>query len=119
MASAPTPVHRRNVTSSASSLWIAAVVCMIIVSAGVIVLAVSGVFEGSSSSTTVTGSGVAATQARHVAAFTKLDLAGSNNIKVVIGGRQSVFVNADDNLLGRVTTRVDGGRLVIETDGAS
>jgi hypothetical protein len=105
------------VTPSASSLWIAALVCVIIVAAGVIVLAVSGVFDGSSSSTTVTGSGVAATQARHVAAFTKLDLAGSNNVKVVIGSRQSVFVNADDNLLRRVTTRVERGRLVIETNG--
>jgi hypothetical protein len=116
-ASAPTPVHRRHVAPSASLLWIAALVCMIIVAAGVIVLAVSGVFDGSSASTTVTGSGVATTQARHVAAFTKLDLAGSNNVKVVIGSRQSVFVNADDNLLRRVTTRVEGGRLVIETAG--
>jgi len=118
VSSVPRPVHRRHVAPRASSLWIAALVCMIIVAAGVIVLAVSGVFDGSSSSTTVTGSGVAASQARHVAAFTKLDLAGGNKVTVVIGSRQSVFVNGDDNLLRRVTTRVDGGRLVIETDGA-
>jgi hypothetical protein len=94
MASAPTPtpVHRRHVTPSASSLLIAALVCVIIVAAAVTVLAVSDLFDGSSKSTTVTGSGVAATQVRDVAAFTKLDLAGSNNIRILTGSRQSVLV---------------------------
>ena len=64
------------------------------------------------------GSGVAATQSRALAAFSSLDLPGSNNVTVVIGGRQSVVVHADSNLLGNVTTRVVAGTLIIDTTGS-
>src|SRR4029078_1843003 len=59
------------------------------------------------------GSGVAATQAREVAAFQSVDLAGSNNVVIRVGEKQSVVVKADDNLLDRVTTEVHSGELVI------
>jgi hypothetical protein len=36
----------------------------------------------------------------------------------VVGGRQSVVVHADSNLLARVTTRVAGGTLLIGTTGS-
>ena len=55
------------------------------------------------------GSGVAATQAREVAAFQSIDLAGSNNVVIRVGEKQSVVVKADDNLLDRVTTEVQLG----------
>jgi Putative auto-transporter adhesin, head GIN domain len=71
-----------------------------------------------SSGITVQGSGVAATQTRTVARFSRLDLAGSSKVTVVVGGRQSVVVHADSNLLGRVTTRVAGGTLLIGTTGS-
>jgi len=70
------------------------------------------------SGTTVQGSGIAATQTRAVAGFSRLDLAGSSKVTVVAGGRQSVVVHADSNLLGRVTTRVAGGTLLIGTTGS-
>ena len=59
------------------------------------------------------GSGVAATEAREVSAFQSIDLAGSNNVVVRVGEKQSVVVKADDNLLDRVTTEVNSGTLVI------
>jgi hypothetical protein len=62
-----------------------------------------------------TGSGVGATQTRALAPFTGVTLAGANNIVVRVGGKQSVVVHADDNLLARVTTRVRSGTLVIDT----
>ena len=62
-----------------------------------------------------TGSGVAATQARSLPRFTSVDLAGANNVVVEVGGKRSVVVHADRNLLRRVTTRVRSGRLVIGT----
>jgi len=71
-----------------------------------------------SSGTTVQGSGIAATQTRAVAGFNRLDLAGSSMVTVVVGGRQSVVVHADSNLLGRVTTHVVGGTLLIGTTGS-
>jgi hypothetical protein len=76
------------------------------------------VFGGSSSSATE-GSGVPATQARTVAAFDSVELAGANNVVIHVGGKQSVIVKADDNLLGRVTTQVESGRLLIgNTEGS-
>jgi hypothetical protein len=69
----------------------------------------------SSSSPADTGSGVAATQARPVPPFTGVDLAGENNVIVHVGASQSVIVDADSNLLGRVTTRVRSGSLQIGT----
>jgi hypothetical protein len=78
-------------------------------------LVVDRIFFRSSSSPAGTGSGVAATQTRSVPPFTGVDLAGYNNVIVQVGASQSVVVHADSNLLGRVTTRVRSGRLVIGT----
>jgi putative autotransporter adhesin-like protein len=68
---------------------------------------------GGTSGSSTTGSGVATTQTRNVPAFHSVELAGGNNVVIQVGSRQSVAVNADDNLLGRVTTRVQAGTLVI------
>jgi hypothetical protein len=73
-------------------------------------------FESRSGPAGTTGSGIAATQARSLAPFTGVELAGDNNVSVRVGGaRQSVVVHADSNLLRRVTTRVRSGTLVIGT----
>jgi putative autotransporter adhesin-like protein len=71
------------------------------------------VFGSSSSSSGVQGSGVAATQTRELAQFSGVELAGSNNVVIHVGGKQSVVVRADDNLLRQVTTQVHAGNLVI------
>jgi Putative auto-transporter adhesin, head GIN domain len=74
--------------------------------------------RGGSSSSGVQGSGVAATQSRALPTFSGLDLAGSNNVTISVGGRQSVVVHADSNLLRYVTTRVVAGNLIIGTSGS-
>jgi hypothetical protein len=86
--------------------------------AALVVLAVVLVFRhdlfGSSGSSSATkGSGHAISQTRAVGPFTAVDLAGSNNVTIHVGGRRQVVVRADDNLINRVTTRVLAGRLVI------
>jgi hypothetical protein len=63
------------------------------------------------------GSGVPASQARELAPFDAVELAGSNEVTIRVGGEQSVVVHADDNLLDRVTTRVDDRKLVIGNEG--
>jgi hypothetical protein len=68
---------------------------------------------GGSSSSGTEGSGVSATQTRDVASFSSVELAGSNNVVIHVGEKQSVVVKADDNLLNRVTTDVQSGTLVI------
>ena len=70
------------------------------------------VFGGTSGSS-ANGSGVPATQSRDVSAFDSVELAGGNNVVIHVGGKQSVVVKADDNLLRRVTTKVQSGTLVI------
>ena len=101
---------------------LALVVAVVIVTiAGVLVLEHT-VFQSSSSTTSsngVQGSGVPTTQARKVAEFDSIELAGSNNVTVQVGAKQSVVVHADDNLLARVTTEVQGGHLVIGNTNGS
>jgi len=80
-------------------------VALAVFAAGSATVAVLHHRAGSSSSST-RGSGVPATQVRRVAAFNRLELAGSNNVVIRVGGKQRVFVDADDDLLGRVTTKV-------------
>jgi hypothetical protein len=70
------------------------------------------VFAGTSASST-NGSGVPATQSRDVSAFDSVELAGGNNVVIHVGGKQSVVVKADDNLLSHVTTKVRASTLVI------
>lgn len=79
----------------------------------VVLAAEHDVFSSSSGSSTVHGSGVAATQTRKVAPFTGVELSGSNVVEIHVDGGHSVVVHADDNLLNRVTTTVRHGRLVV------
>ena len=53
------------------------------------------------------------------APFAAVDLAGSNDVTIHVGGKQSVVVTADDNLIDDVTTRVERGKLVIGTASGS
>jgi hypothetical protein len=65
----------------------------------------------------IEGSGSAASEVREVAPFTSVDLAGSNEVFIRAGTTQSVRVEADDNLLDLITTRVRAGELVIDNVG--
>ncbi|HZD87306.1 MAG TPA: head GIN domain-containing protein [Gaiellaceae bacterium] len=91
--------------------WLPAILAFLLGGLAVGLLYHFDLFGGSSRSTV--GSGVAASQVRHLPAFDGVELAGSNDVLVRIGGRQSVVVRADDNLLARVTTEVRGRSLVI------
>lgn len=111
MTVAPTSLRDRRVPHRHQLVLIVAVV---LATVGVVLLVEHTVFQGSTDKTShVQGSGVQATQIRHVAGFASVELAGSNNVTIRVGGKQSVTVHADDNLLGRVTTRVRDGHLVI------
>jgi hypothetical protein len=112
----PSAPHRNNHTAHRGQLaLIAAVTAAVILAAIGIALLAHG---GRSSSSGVQGSGVAVTQTRTVAGFSNLDLAGSNDVTVVLGVRQSVVVHADSNLISHVTTKVMAGTLVIADTGS-
>jgi hypothetical protein len=111
MTVAPTPVDRRR-RPHRTSLTAVIIVTFALGAVGVALLLRHDASEGSSSHV-VGGSGIAATRARDVAAFTRIDLAGSNVVGVRVGGTRSVVVHADDNLISRVTTNVTAGTLTI------
>ena len=81
-----------------------------------LVLAIGGDRATRSASTT-RGSGVSVIDRREVAAFTSVELAGANTVVIHVGAPLSVAVTGDDNLVGRVTTVVEDGRLVIDDFG--
>ena len=103
----------RTARRSQRALIVAVIAAVAVVAIGVALLVRNGGSPGSG----VQGSGIAASQTRAVAAFSRLDLAGSNNVSVVVGARQSVVVHADSNLISRVTTQVVAGTLVIGNAG--
>lgn len=119
MAVAPTPAHPGPEPHRSRWVPIAIVVFLL----GAVTIAVLDRFDvfwnSSSSSSTTEGSGVPAKQARHVAAFDSVELAGVNNVVIRVGEKQSVVVSADDNLLRRVTTEVRSGNLVIANTSGS
>lgn len=111
MTVAPTSVHPGREHNR--TRWMLVVILAFLLGGlGVALLYESGV-SGDSSSTGVEGSGVAASETRVVDPFGSVELAGSNNVVVRVGEQQSVVVRADDNLLDRVTTEVQSGKLVV------
>jgi putative autotransporter adhesin-like protein len=113
MAITTAPVRSRHTTPHGQPIMIAVLIAALAVVAIGIALLVRG-----GSSTGAQGSGVAVTQTRAVAAFSRLDLAGSNNVTVIVGGPQSVVVHADRNLINHVTTGVAAGTLTIGDTGS-
>jgi Putative auto-transporter adhesin, head GIN domain len=111
MTVAPTPVPGRRAPHRRHPLLFAALLVLLAVIAALLVT--HDAFDSSSSSGAVQGSGHAATQTRQLPSFTGVELAGSNNVTVIVGPKQSVVVHADDNLLNHVTTDVQSGTLVI------
>ncbi len=111
MTTAPTSIHPRR----GDHRYRLALVVIVAALAGGLAVALLYQLDvlGGSSATGVQGSGVAASEARVVTPFTSVDLAGSNNVVVRIGQKQSVVVHADENLLDRVTTEVESGTLVV------
>jgi hypothetical protein len=97
---------------------LAGVLVVVLIAVGGLLLVRYDVLQGSSSSDALQGSGVAATQTRSLASFSGVELAGSNTVTIRAGSTQSIVVHADDNLLGRVTTGVRGGSLVIGNSGS-
>jgi putative autotransporter adhesin-like protein len=111
------PHHGQQTTHRTRPQMAAFTILLILAAIGVILLA-RDVLPGSSSSSGVQGSGVAATSTRALPNFSGIDLAGSNNVTVVAGARQSVVVHADSNLLSHVTTQVKAGTLIIGDVGS-
>ncbi len=64
----------------------------------------------------VQGSGNLVAETRNVSEFNAVDFGGAFNVEITAGEDYSVVVEADDNLLQFITTRVERGTLRIDTE---
>ena len=62
----------------------------------------------------VSGSGQVVTETRQVSGFTKIDLAGSGEVTVEQGDAESLTIEADDNVLPRLTSEVSDSTLKLD-----
>lgn len=65
----------------------------------------------------INGSGNVVTENRSVVSFSGIDLRCSANVIFMQGEEQSVKVEAEDNIISHITTEVEGGELIVGTDG--
>ena len=66
----------------------------------------------------VTGSGNLVRQARAAGTFNRITADGPAHLQIAIGPRPSIEVEADDNIVGFITTDSRGGRLKIGAEGS-
>lgn len=62
------------------------------------------------------GSGHVVSEKRKAADFTKLDVSGAYDVKLVQDSSLTISITADDNLLKQITTEVSGGKLKIKNN---
>lgn len=116
MTTAPTPLQRSASPHRVRGLFVLVLALVLGVAAVALVLALDD--SGPGTADTRIGSGVTASDARSLPAFTGVELAGSNTLVVRVGGEQAVVVRGDDNLIDLVTTEVAAGRLVVAETGS-
>ncbi len=85
----------------------------ILCSIAVLILAALACSTLSVGANSVTGSGKIVSESRNVSGFTAVELAGSADVAVTVGKAESVTVEADDNIVPLIETRVSNGKLVI------
>jgi hypothetical protein len=85
----------------------------------------TGMLEGTGRGRTTTiiggakvekGSGQVVTELRDIGSFDRIESNIGADIAVTIGASQKVSLSYDDNLIGYITTKVKGGKLIIESD---
>jgi len=64
---------------------------------------------------TIHGSGTMATEVREVESFTRVSVAMGVDVLVTVGSPQQVKLTFDDNIIGKVRTRVRGNTLEIDS----
>ncbi len=83
------------------------------------VLLVGGCEEQSTQIDTIIGSGNLVSEVRAAEAFQGILIAGQAKVFITLGSVPNLRVEADDNVINRVTTSVAGGNLVISLQQAS
>jgi predicted small secreted protein len=79
------------------------------------ILIASCVLLGACSLNTIRGSGKRISESRPVSDIDRVILAGSGDVILTQGDRESLTVETDDNLMEHITTEVSGGTLTLGT----
>jgi hypothetical protein len=79
----------------------------------VLVLAISACNVTTPGGTVIRGSGNVTTEDRAVSGFTEVLLAGAGDLSIEVTGSESLSIEAEDNLLPKITTVVSNNRLTI------
>lgn len=66
----------------------------------------------------IRGSGNTTTETRDVDGFTEIVLEGSGEVNIEIGEAEALTIEAEDNLISRLSSDVENGRLVLGTTGS-
>ena len=66
----------------------------------------------------VEGSGNVITEAREVSGFNEIVLAGTGRVVVDVTGTETLTIEAEDNIMPLLETRVSSGRLRLDTSGS-
>jgi predicted small secreted protein len=83
--------------------------------AWIAIAVLSCVLLGACSANTIRGSGKRITESRPVSGIERVVLAGSGDVILTQGDRESLTVETDDNLMQHITTEVSGGTLTLGT----
>ena len=65
---------------------------------------------------TIKGNGNVKTESRTVSSYTAIDSRGSMNVEISYGESNTISVEADENLLPYIVTKVEGDKLLITTE---
>ncbi len=79
------------------------------------ILACSVNFGNTVSVNTIRGSGTLVSESREVSNFSSVELAMTGTLRITLGDKDSLTIQAEDNLMGSIQTGVSFGRLVIKT----
>lgn len=67
----------------------------------------------------ITGSGKIIKETRQVAEFTSLNVSGSINVNLKMGANISVVIEADDNIMPKVISKISGNNLSLKLQGVN
>lgn len=62
------------------------------------------------------GSGEIVTETRAVEGFDEIDLRGTGEVRITVDGTESLTIDAEDNIIGSLTSEIRGGTLVLGVD---
>lgn len=72
-------------------------------------------FSGFTEHETITGNGNVKKETRPVSGYTGISVSGSMNVEIVYGNSNEITVEADENLLPYLETKVENGNLIIKS----